>query len=111
MPSLCTLTPLEFETVNTNLNVELIVPILFDVGVLTLQDRDKVASKSQKPAVKLILQRLKSYPDGDEEFQHALEKSREHYGHQIILSALYHMEISSLQMKGMIKSYNFVDRL
>lgn len=102
MPSLRLLSPSEFESVNENLNVEPIAQILFELGVLSLQDHVKVINLSQKSAVKFIVKRLKSHKSGNEKFQQALQKSKEHHGHQVILSVLYHIEISMSHAEGMI---------
>jgi len=82
----------QFEIIETNLNVELITPILEDLGLFSPSDTEKLSNKSQKPAVKLILKKVKQHPEGSKLFQSALEQTKINNGHQKILEVLYHME-------------------
>ena len=100
MPSL-SVTSHEFEVVLENLNISLITPILLDLELISHQDKDKIESKSQKPAVKLILKSAKHHPEGAELFQYALERSREYEGHRKILADLYHKD-DDLAIQGTI---------
>ena len=95
----------QFEVIETNLNVELITPILGDLGLLSLSDRVKLSNKSQKPAVKLILKKAKQHPEGSKLFQSALVQTKVNDGHQKILEVLYHMEDLSSQRRGTIQRY------
>ena len=94
--------PSEFEVVQANLNVELITPVLDDVGLLSLPDKVKLVNKSQKPAVKLILKKAKENSEGFKLFRYALEQTKADEGHCKILQILYHVEDLSLQGKGIV---------
>ena len=91
MPSLL-VSSYEFEVVLENLNTSFITPILLDLKLISHQDKSKIESKSQKPAVKLILKSAKHHPEGAELFRHALERSREYEGHRKILAVLYQQD-------------------
>ena len=90
----------EFEVIQANLNVELIIPALEDLGLLSLPDKVKLVNKSQKPAVKLILKKAKQHSEGSKLFRYALEQTKADEGHRKILQVLYHVEDLSLQGKG-----------
>lgn len=94
----------EFEVVQANLNVEVITPVLEELGLLSLPDRVKLVNKSQKPAVKLILKKAKHASEGSKLFRYALEQTKTEDGHRKILQVLYHVEDLSLQGKGIIIS-------
>jgi len=100
MPSL-SVSSYEFEVVLENLNTSLITPILLDLELISHQDKNKIESKPQKQAVKLVLKSAKHHPDGAELFQHALERSREYEGHRKILAVLYHQD-DDLTIQGTI---------
>jgi len=89
MPPLRVLTESEFKDVLENLDVDCIVPILVDLKLLLSKDCAKLANKSGKPAVKLIINKAREHDNGAELFQHALIKSFEIEGHQRILSLLF----------------------
>jgi len=99
MPSLHKLTESEFKDVFENLDVDCIVPILMDLKLLSPQDRDKLGSKSKKPAVKIIINKAREHEDGAELFQCGLMKSLEIVGHQKILSVLF-PKANLLQQQG-----------
>ena len=90
----------DFEVVQANLNVEQIIPVFEDLGLLSLPDKVKLINKSQKPAVKFILKKAKHHPEGSKLFRYALEQTKADEGHQIILQVLYHVEDLSLHRKG-----------
>ena len=102
MPSL-PLSPANFEYVKENLNVEVIVPVLQDKGLLLPSDRDSLA-KSKKAAVKIILRKTRHRP---EVLCNALEETKElNEGHFKILQKLY--TDSSLPEIGTGCSYHIV---
>ena len=66
----------QFEVIETNLNVELIIPVLEDSGLLSSPDKEKLAQKSQKQAVKFILKKVKQQPESSKLFHDVLEKTK-----------------------------------
>ena len=80
--------PSEFEVIQANLNVELITPVLDDVGLLTPLDKVKLADKSEIPAVKLILKKAKQHSEGSKLFCNALQQTKADGGHRKILQVL-----------------------
>lgn len=96
----------EFEVIQANLNVELIIPVLEDLELLSLPDKVKLVNKSQKPAVKFILKKTRSHSEGSKLFHYALERTKADEGHQKILQVLYNVEDLSLQGKGNYHTHN-----
>ena len=90
-----------FEVIEANLNVKLIIPVLEDVGLLSPSEKDKLASKSQKQAVKLILKNARQHSDGSKLFCYALEQTKADEKHRMILQLL---EEFNSQEKGTIYS-------
>ena len=92
----------QFEVIETNLNIELIIPVLEDLGLLSSPDKEKLAQKSQKQAVKFILKKVKQQSESSQLFHDALEKTKANVGHQNILQVLYPAEDLDFQIDGMI---------
>ena len=90
----------EFEVIETHLNVELITPILENLGLLLPVDKEKLTRKPQKPAVKFILKKAKQHAEGSKLFRNSLEQTKTNEGHQKILRVLYHVEDLDLQVQG-----------
>ena len=95
----------QFEVIETSLNIELIIPVLEDFGLLSSADKQKLAEKSQKQAVKFILKKVKQHPESSKLFRDVLEKTNKNAGHQKILQVLYPAEDLDLHIDGMV---NFV---
>ena len=82
----------QFEVIEANLNIELIVPALENVGLLLSSDKEKLTGKLQKPGVKFILKKVKQHSEGSKLFRHCLEQTKTNEGHQKIFQTLYPTE-------------------
>ena len=92
----------QFEVIEANLNIELITPVLENVGVLLPSDKEKLAGKLPKPGVKFILKKVKQHLEGSKLFCHCLKQTIPNEGHQKILQVLYPTE--NLDLEGITLS-------
>ena len=92
----------QFEVIEKHLDVELLTPVLKDLGLLLPADIEKLAGKLKKPAVKFILKKAKQHSEGFKLFCDSLEQTKTNEGHQKILRALYHVEDLGLQVQGTV---------
>ena len=92
----------QFKVIEASLDIKLIIPVLEDLGLLSLSDKENLAEKSQKQAVKFILRHVRQHSEGLKLFHDVLEKTKANVGHQKVLQVLYPTEDLELQADGMI---------
>ena len=89
MATSCNHLDLRFKHIVDNINVELIAPCLRTFNIISTEEQIELQRTSDKTnQVKLILKKVKSYPNGSDLFKDCLKRAICE-GHQKILLVVY----------------------
>ena len=78
-----------FQDILDNIDIKLITPFLTTSGIISADIQTELEKALKKPAVKLMLRKVRNHTNGNVLFKDCLTKTSESQGHQNLLSILY----------------------